>query len=294
MHTTPGLVVAIMADEIHSPELDRDEILTLESSRFSPDRVAIVTGAGSGIGRATALALAHNRLTVVATDVDEEGLEETERRKEELDLRGAIETVAGDLTDDGDVESIVTAASELGEITYLANIAGFQHVAPLEEFPMGTYDAMQRVMVRAPTLLAKHCLPHMRGGEESAGVVANMCSIHGHYVTRDKVAYNTAKFAIRGLTQSIAAEGDGDVRSFSVSTAYVKTPLVVNQIADTAQQRGISEREVVEKVMLEEARTTELMDPIEVANAFAFGLSDHARFLNGADLLFDGGYTLTY
>ncbi|WP_336343022.1 SDR family oxidoreductase [Halalkalicoccus ordinarius] len=283
-----------MANEIQPAELDRESILTLEDPRFSSDRVAIVTGAGSGIGRATALALVHNGLTVVATDVDGEGLEETEERKEELGLRGEIETVEADLTDDADVAAIVEAAAGLGEVTYLANIAGFQHVAPLEEFPVETYDAMQRVMVRAPMLLAKHCLPHMRGGEEPAGVVANMCSIHGHYVTRDKVGYNTAKFALRGLTQSIAAEGEGDVRSFSLSTSYVKTPLVVNQIADTAQQRDISEREVVEKVMLEEARTKELMDPIEAANAFVFGFSEHARFLNGADLLFDGGYTLTY
>jgi 3-hydroxybutyrate dehydrogenase len=283
-----------MANEIDPPTFDREDVLTLENGGFSPDRVAVVTGAGSGIGRATALALAHNGLTVAATDVDREGLEGTRDRKEEHDLDGELRTVSGDLTDDDDIEAIVSAAAELGEITYLANIAGFQHVAPIEEFPVETYDAMQRVMVRAPMLLAKHCLPHMYGGEERAGVVGNMCSIHGHYVTRDKVSYNTAKFAIRGLTQSIAAEGEGDVRSFSISTSYVKTPLVVDQIADTAEQRGISERDVVEKVMLEEARTKELMEPIEAANAFVFAFSDHARFVNGADLLFDGGYTLTY
>ncbi|MFC6905627.1 SDR family NAD(P)-dependent oxidoreductase [Halalkalicoccus tibetensis] len=279
-------------NEIEAPELTREEVLLVPDDRFSPDSVAIVTGAGSGIGRATALALAHNGLTVCATDIDEEGLTGTADRHADLGLDGRIETTTADLTDDSALEAIVEAASAEGEIRYLANIAGIQHVAPMEEFPMEKYDLMHRLMLRAPLVLSKLCLPHMR--EAGGGAVANMCSIHGHYVTRDKVAYNVVKFGLRGLTQSIAAEGEGDVRAFSLSTAYVKTPLVVNQIADTAESRGITEREVVEDVMLGEARVTELMDPVEVANVFAFGLSKHGRFLDGGDLLFDGGYTLTY
>jgi 3-hydroxybutyrate dehydrogenase len=121
-----------------------------------------------------------------------------------------------------------------------------------------------------------------------------MSSIHGHYATRDKAAYITSKFAIRGLTNAIAAEGEGTLRSFSVSVGYVKTPLVVDQIADQARERGISQREVVEDVMLGQARTKTMMDPIDVGNLFVFGCSDYARHLNGADLLFDGGYTNTY
>lgn len=74
----------------------------------------------------------------------------------------------------------------------------------------------------------------------------------------------------------------------------MKTPLVTDQIADTAEERGISEQEVVEDVMLGEARVKEMMDPIEVANVFTMGFSEHASHLDGGDLLFDGGYTLTY
>jgi 3-hydroxybutyrate dehydrogenase len=94
--------------------------------------------------------------------------------------------------------------------------------------------------------------------------------------------------------QSIAAEGDGKIRSFSVSTEYVKTPLVTNQIPDTAAQRGLSPQEVVSEVMLSESRSTEMMVPVEVANLFTFGLSRHGRHLNGGDLCWDGGMTLTY
>lgn len=278
---------------IEPPELERDDILTVSDPHFGPERVAIVTGGASGIGRATALALAHNGLTVVATDVDEEGLDGTEQRHADLDLDGEVHAIAGDLTEDDAIEGIVDGAAEHGEITYLANIAGLQHVEPIEEFPMETYDLMQSAMLRAPLYLSKLCLPHMRAGD-AVGAVGNMGSIHGHYVTRDKVAYNTVKFGLRGLTQSIAAEGEGSIRAFSFSTAYVKTPLVVNQIADTARERGISEREVVEDVMLGEARVKELMDPIGVANVFTFGFSQHGKHLDGGDLLWDGGYTLTY
>jgi 3-hydroxybutyrate dehydrogenase len=147
-------------------------------------------------------------------------------------------------------------------------------------------------MLRAPVELSKHALPHVRAA--GGGVVGNMASVHGHYVTSDKVAYNVAKFGLRGLTQSIAAEGDGDVRSFSVSTGYVETPLVTDQIPDTAEQRGISVQKVVEDVMLGQSRTKEMMTPAEVGNLFVFGFSKHGNHLNGGDLRFDGGMTLTY
>lgn len=88
-----------------------------------------------------------------------------------------------------------------------------------------------------------------------------MASVHGHYVTADKVGYNVSKFGLRGLTQSIPAEGGDGLRSFSVSTGYVKTPLVTDQIPDTAEQHGISVGEVIEDVMLGQSRVKEMMDP---------------------------------
>jgi 3-hydroxybutyrate dehydrogenase len=281
-------------DKISPSTLGSDQILTLSDERFGPENVCIVTGAASGIGRAAAVALASNGLTVAATDVDEEGLAETASMGEDLGASGDIHPVAADLTDDDEVRGIVDEAAELGTIRYLANIAGMQHISPLEDFPMERYDLMHRVMLRAPLLLSKLCLPHMRDSDDGIGCVGNMCSVHGHYVTADKVAYNVSKFGIRGLTQSIAAEGDGKIRAFTVSTGYVKTPLVTNQIPDTARERGISEREVVEDVMLGQARVKEMMEPVEVANLFTLGFSKYGRHLDGGDLLWDGGMTLTY
>lgn len=281
-------------DAVTPPTFDLEEVLLVEDDHFRPENVAIVTGAASGIGRATTFALAANDLTVVGTDVDEGGLAETTDRAEELGLAEDIETVAADLTDEEEIDRIVSHAADAGTVKFLVNVAGLQHIDPVDEFPAEQFDLLHDVMVRAPFLLAKACLPHMRESDDGTGCIGNMASVHGHYTTSDKVAYNVSKFGLRGLTQSIAAEGDGDVRAFSVSTGYVKTPLVTNQIPDTAEQRGISVDEVVEDVMLGQARTKEMMTPQDVANLFVFGFSKHAKHLNGGDLLFDGGMTLTY
>ncbi|WP_226483036.1 SDR family NAD(P)-dependent oxidoreductase [Natrinema amylolyticum] len=275
-------------------ELTRDDLLELEDPHYAAENVAIVTGAGSGIGQATALAFAANELTVVATDRDEEGLAETQSQTEDLSLPGELVTVVADLTNDDDLERIVDEAAAQGDLRYLANIAGIQTVAPIESFPLEKYDLMHDVMQRAPMVLAKHCLPHFRANEDGTGVVGNMCSVHGHIVTRDKVAYNTTKFGLRGLTQSIAAEGEGKVRAFTVSTAYVKTALVAKQLPDTADRRDMTVDEVVENVMLERTRVKEMMEPYEVANLFVMGCSQHSKHLNGGDMTHEGGMSLTY
>lgn len=277
---------------VDDPALTLENILGLDDDRFTEDSVAIVTGAASGIGAATAIAFAANDCTVAATDIDTEGLAATVDHAAEMGVSGDIESVPGDLTEEAAIESVVATATDLGDIRFLANIAGVQHVAPLEEFDTDRYDALQAVMLRAPTLLAREAITPMR--EAGGGVIGNMASVHGHYVTSDKVAYNICKFGLRGLTQSIAAEGRGEVRSFSVSTGYVATPLVTDQIPETANQRGITEQEVVEDVMLGQARTSTMLTPVEVANLFVFGCSEHARHLNGGDLLFDAGMSTTY
>jgi 3-hydroxybutyrate dehydrogenase len=102
------------------------------------------------------------------------------------------------------------------------------------------------------------------------------------------------KFGLRALAQSISAEGEGLVRSFTVSTGFVKTPLALKQIPAQAAQRRISEEEVVAEVMMGRSRVKEMMSPVEVANLFLFGFSRFAKYLVGGDLLFDGGMVLTY
>jgi 3-hydroxybutyrate dehydrogenase len=280
--------------ELDAPELTAEDLLVLDDPRFGPETTALVTGAASGIGRATAVALAANGLTVVGADVDAEGLAETQAVADRVDAPGDVRAVETDLTEEAQVERAVETAAGAGQLRYVANVAGVQHIASIPEFPTDRFDLLVDVMLRAPFLVAKHAMPHVRASEDGVGAVGNMSSVHGHYATQDKPAYVTAKHGLHGLTRAIAAEGEGQLRAFSVSVGYVLTPLMVDQIADTARERGISEREVVEEVMLGQARTKELMTPAEVANLFVFGFSGHAAHLNGGDLLFDGGYTTTY
>lgn len=295
VYAGPFATIGSMSDDVTAPpELEESDIQTVADDRFTPESVAIVTGGGSGIGRATAIALAYNGLTVVATDIDEEGLEETRARAADVGAAERIETVVGDLAEEEDIEAIVAAAAELGDLRYIANIAGLQHISPIEEFPTEQWDLMLDVMLRAPFLLAKYAIPHIRATDDGVGAIGNMASIHGHIATQDKAAYITSKFGLRGLTQAIAAEGGGTLRSFSVSTGYVKTPLVTDQIPDTADERNISEEAVVEDVMLGQSRVKEMMEPVDVANLFTFGFSERGRHLNGGDLTWEGGHLFTY
>ncbi|MFO7600401.1 MAG: SDR family oxidoreductase [Candidatus Desulfacyla sp.] len=268
------------------------EILVLQDANFNPDNVCIVTGAAMGIGRATAMAAAANGLTAVGLDVNEEEAQKTVEMVHEIG--GRMIFVKADLTKDEEVERAVAEAAKAGAIKYLVNIAGVQHIDSIDNFPMEKFDFMHRLMLRAPFYLSKLVIPHMRRSSDGTGAIGNMASIHGHICTLNKAAYNIMKFGLRGLSQSISAEGDGKIRSFTVSTGFIKTALALNQIPAQAKQRCIAPEEVVRDVMMGDSRIKEMMTPIEVANLFLFGFSRFGRYLVGGDLLFDGGMVLTY
>jgi 3-hydroxybutyrate dehydrogenase len=278
--------------DINEPRLNKEDILLLNDSDFCSENICIVTGVGTGIGRATAVTAAVNGLTVVGLDIDEEKGEETVGMVH--DFGGRMIFQQTDLCEDGQIKEAVAAAAGLGNIRYLANIAGIQHIDSVENFPMEKYDYMQRLMLRAPFFLSKLTIPHMKAGPDGRGAIGNMCSVHGFISTLNKPVYNITKFGLRALTQSISAEGMGQIRSFTVSTGFVKTPLALNQIPAQAAQRGITEEAVVHDVMMGFSRVKEMMSPIEVANLFVFGFSKHSKYLVGGDLLFDGGMLKTY
>lgn len=276
---------------IDEPTITREEVLVLVDDDFNSGNVCIVTGAAGGIGRATAVASAANNIMTVGLDINEEEGKKTEQMAR--DMGGKMVFLCTDLTRDEDIESAVAEAAKLGQIRYVANIAGIQHIDPIEKFPIEKFDTMQKMMLRAPYYLSELTMPYMKKSPSGCGVIGNMSSVHGHICTMNKPAYNMTKFGLRALSQSISLRGEGKIRSFTVSTAYVKTNLVLKQVPAQAEQRGIAPEDVVKDVMKGKAMVKEMMSPIEVGNLFVFGFSRFARYLVGGDLLFDGGFMLT-
>ncbi len=278
--------------DINEPKINADDILVLSDKNFSLENICIISGAGTGIGRAIAIVAAANGLMSVGLDINVEEGEKTSKMVAEIG--GKMEFIQTDLTKDKDIENAVKKAASLGNIRYLANIAGIQFIDSIENFPMEKYDLMQRLMLRAPFYLSKLVIPHMKKGDQWHGAIGNMASVHAHICTKNKPVYNITKFGLRALSQSISAEGEGKIRSFTVSSGFVKTHLALHQIPFQAEQRNMTQEQVVSEVMMGKSRIKEMMSPVEVANVFIYGFSRFSKYLIGGDLLFDGGMTLTY
>lgn len=240
-------------------------------------RRALVTGAASGIGRACARRLAAAGAHVTVVDRDGDGARQV------ADEVGG-DAAAVDLTAAGAVDGLPA------QIDVLVNNAGVQHVAPVEEFPPERFRHMWTLMVEAPFLLARHVLGHMYG--QGWGRIVNISSAHGLRASAYKSAYVSAKHGLEGLSKVLALEGGGrGVTSNCICPAYVRTPLVEDQIADQARTHGISEDRVVDEIMLTEPAVKRLIEPDEVGELAVFLCSPAASFMNGSALVVDGGWT---
>jgi 3-hydroxybutyrate dehydrogenase len=248
-------------------------------------RVALVTGAASGIGLATARALAAAGAAVTLTDVDiERGQAETAR------LPGA-RFLAGNLTDPGAAGRLVgeTLAAS-GRLDILINNAGIQFVAPIHEFPEAKWRELMEILLTAPFLLTQAALPGMY--QRGWGRIVNVGSVHSLRASAYKSAYVAAKHGLLGLTRVTALEGaEHSVTCNCVCPSYVRTALVEKQIADQARIHGIPESEVVEKIMVSEAPIHRLLEPSEVAAYITFLCSDAAAGVTGSAVTIDCGWT---
>lgn len=212
-------------------------------------KVAIVTGAASGIGKEIALTLSRAGAAVAIADLNQAGADAVAREIEQAG--GKAMGVAMDVTNEDAVnQGIDRVAAAYGSIDILISNAGIQIVNPIENFAFADWKKMQAIHVDGAFLTTKAALKHMYK-DDRGGVVIYMGSVHSHEASPLKSAYVAAKHALLGLARVLAKEGaKHNVRSHVICPGFVRTPLVEKQIPEQAKELGISEEDVVKKVML--------------------------------------------
>lgn len=252
-------------------------------------KAAIVTGAGSGIGRAIALALAREGAGICVADVDERGGQDT--AGEIVQAAGSAAFIRTDVSRPEDARAMVDrAAATFGRLDILVNNAGLQYVAPIADYPEDKWNLLIGVLLTGTFLCTKYALPHML--KQRWGRVVNVASAHGLVASPFKSAYVSAKHGVVGFTKTAAWEVAGSgVTVNAVCPGYVRTPLVEKQIADQARVHGIPESEVVTRIMLEPHAIKRMIEPDEVAGMVVYLCSDAAGMVTGVAMTIDGGWT---
>ena len=248
------------------------------------ERIAIVTGAASGIGKAIATALIQNGDSVVIADIDQE-----QGRATATEIDGHFVQV--DLLQPAACRRLVDeTVDRYNRVDILVNNAGFQHIDPIDQFPLEMWEKMLAVMLTTPFLLTKYVWSSMKAS--AWGRIVNIASIHGRVASPFKSGYVTAKHGLIGLTRTAALEGgQHGITVNAICPAYVKTPLVENQIADQTRTRQLSPQEVIEQVMLSPAAIKRLITSEEIAALVIYLCSEVAGVVTGADWAIDLGWT---
>lgn len=252
-------------------------------------KVAIVTGGASGIGWACVEALGQAGVNCVIADMDTPGGESAAAKLNEQGCAGLF--VRTDVSSVDNVRHLIDATIErFGRLDILINNAGLQFVAPIVEFPEERWDMLIGVMLTGTFLCTKYSLPHMI--KNKWGRVINISSLHGKVASPFKVAYISAKHGILGMTKVVALEqAENGITCNAICPAYVRTPLVEKQIESQAKTHGISEQEVVQKIMLQPAAIKRLLDPCEVASLAKYLCTDAAAGITGTAIDIDLGWT---
>ena len=235
------------------------------------DKVCIVTGAARGIGEGISRRFIEEGAKVAIADLALEAAEETAA---ELSRMGPGEAmaVAMDVTDESQVNAgVETVVNRWQGVDVLVSNAGIQIVHKLEDFPFDDWKKLLSIHLDGAFLTSKACLPHMY--EKGSGSIVFMGSVHSKEASPLKSAYVTAKHGLLGLARVISKEGASHgVRANVICPGFVKTPLVEKQIPEQAEELGISESDVVNKIMLGQTvdqEFTTIEDVAEVALLFA-------------------------
>jgi 3-hydroxybutyrate dehydrogenase len=231
-------------------------------------RAALVTGARGGIGAAIVARLAGDGWAVHGVDVDDADLTTREGNRAVVD--GAL--------------------AAFGRLDAVVPVAGFQHVAPIAEFPEERWDALLALMLTSPFLLAKYAWQALSASGDGRFCV--LASAHGLTASPFKAGYVSAKHGVLGLVKTVALEGAGvGITASAVCPCYVRTPLVEAQIEDQARAHGLPRERVLEDVILERQAVKRLLEPSEVADVVVFLLGPTGRAFTGAPVIIDLGWT---
>lgn len=254
-------------------------------------KTALVTGSTSGIGLAMAEALAGEGADIMLNGLGDAA--EIEETRAGLEKRTGVKVSfmgANLMKVDACADLVAATVKEFGRLDILVNNAGMQFVSPIEEFPVEKWDAIMALNLSAPFHTIRAALPVMK--EAGWGRIINTGSAHSLVASPFKSAYVAAKHGLAGLTKTVALEAaEHGVTCNTICPGYVSTTLVDNQIADTAKARGMTEKEVVQKVILEAQPTKEFVTVEQIAGLAVFLCSDAAASMTGIILPIDGGWT---
>jgi 3-hydroxybutyrate dehydrogenase len=250
----------------------------------SARRVALVTGAASGIGAAIAARLRADGIDVFAVDRAAPG-------DSGGGDSGADSLVADLSTRAGNRAAIDGALARFGRLDIIVASAGFQHVSPIEEFDEDRWDALLAVLLTSPFLLAKYGWAALRAAPDGGRFIV-IASAHALVASPYKAGYVAAKHGVLGLIKTLALEGAADgISSVAICPAYVRTPLVENQIAAQALAHGLPEDQVLADVILASQPVKRLIEPEEVADVAAFLVGPTGPSFTGTAMTMDYGWT---
>lgn len=254
-------------------------------------KVALVTGSTSGIGLATAKALAAEGADVCLNGFGDAGEIEAVRAGLEAEFGVRAIYSGADLSKPAEIEAMVAeCADKLGAVDILVNNAGVQFVSPVVDFPQEKWDWLVAVNLTAPFVAMKAALPHMKA--KGWGRVISTASAHSLVASPFKSAYVATKHGVAGLTKSAALEVARDgITVNCISPGYVWTPLVQNQIPDTMKARNMTRDQVINDVLLAVTPNKQFVQPEQIGAFVVFLCSDAAQSITGANLSMDGGWT---
>ncbi|MET0634040.1 MAG: 3-hydroxybutyrate dehydrogenase [Xanthobacteraceae bacterium] len=252
------------------------------------DKVAIVTGAASGIGKQIAKTFVREGARVVIADLNQKAADATAT---ELGGAGKALGVAMDVTNEQQVDAgVARAVQQFGKVDVLVSNAGIQIVNPLEQFPFADWKKLLAIHLDGAFLTTRAVLPHMYK-QGTGGSIIYMGSVHSKEASVLKAPYVTAKHGLIGLAKVVAKEGaKHKVRANVICPGFVRTPLVDKQIPEQAKELGISEAEVIKNVMLKETVDGEFTTVEDVAETALFFASFETNALTGQSLVVSHGW----